>query len=175
MSSSPVFTIIELSGHIIDSLTLGKVIDKVQAAGCRYQINDFQIGEKKNDFSYAQISLWMDSQEAIDALLKELRTYGAFPVANNPARLEPCPEDGMMPKGAYARLNPPIEIFLEGAWIPVERKGDNLVIVVDPASRTASFRKISELKKGDLVVIGNTGVKVLPTLGETAHAQPVAG
>lgn len=172
---TPHFTIIELTGHIIDSLILTKVIDLIQTAGCRYQINDIQIGQRKNDLSYAQFSLWCDEPEVMELLLAELKAHGALPVETTPVQLAPCPADGVLPEGAYVRLNPPTELWANNQWISVTRQGFDIVIVMDPTTNTAVFRKASDVKAGDQVVIGKSGVKILPTLGETAHAQPVAG
>ena len=35
--------VVELTGHIIDSLTLAKVIDKIQMTGFDYQVNDLRV------------------------------------------------------------------------------------------------------------------------------------
>jgi hypothetical protein len=173
--SNPVFAIVELSGHIIDSLTLTKVIDRIQAHGCQYQINDILIGEKKNDLSYAQLSLWASDQSTLEMVVSELRAYGAVPVENTSTRVAPSPADGVVPEESYVRLNPPIEVLYQDQWVPVQRQGFNLVIVIDPDARTARLQKVGDVKKGDLIVLGKTGVKVLPTLGETSDAQLVTG
>ncbi len=168
------FTIIELSGHIIDSLTLAKVIDKIQAAGCEYQINDLQIGQKKNDISTAQISVWTEDQPLLTTLLEELKPYGVKTLMDHAVDLEPCPKDGVVPENAYIRLNPPTEILYQDQWLPVERQGIDLVIVLDPKTKSAHLQKTKEVKQGNLVVVGDNGIKILPTLGENVHAQPVA-
>jgi hypothetical protein len=168
------YSIVELSGHIIDSLTLAKVIDKIQSVGCRYQINDLQIGEKKTDISYAQISLWTQSEEDLEVLLAELKNYGAYPIEPAEAELEACPADGQLPEGFFTRLNPPSELQVHGNWIPVERSAGDLVIVVDPERGTARLETVKNVKKGEQVLIGKAGLKVLPTLqGEQAHAQSI--
>lgn len=172
---TPYFAIVELSGHIIDSLTLAKVIDKIQALGCQYQINDIQIGEKKSDFSTAVISIWTQSQEALDTVLDELKPYGALPVENTTVQLAPCPQDGVLPDGAYLRMLPPTEILYEGRWLAVERHAMGHAIVFHPDSQTAEYREVRYVKQGDLVVLGKEGVKMLPTLGEMANATAVTG
>jgi hypothetical protein len=171
--AAPHFTVVELTGHIIDSLTLTKVIDKIQTAGGRYQINDLQIGEKKNDFSTAQISVWTDNQATLDAILDELKPYGALPVENSPIQLAPCPAEGTLPEGAYTRHLPPTEILYEGRWISVSRENHDHVIVLAPGTQAAQFREACSLKAGELVVLGHAGVKVLPTLGAKADAATV--
>jgi hypothetical protein len=158
------FTIVELSGHIIDTLTLAKVIQAFQRAGVSYQVNDFQIGPHKTDTSSMQISIWADSGTALQDLLDNLRPMGAVPVENRPVKTMSCAQDSVLPPGAYLRWNPPTQVLMQGDWVDVDRNGSDLTIVVDPATGRASMCKVSEVKKGDRVVIGKSGVKVLPTL-----------
>jgi hypothetical protein len=168
------FTIIELSGHIIDSLTLAKVIDRIQAAECNYQINDLQIGQKKNDMSTAQISLWPRNTETLNALLLDLKAYGVYPLEESAADMGACPADKVIPAGAYVRFMPPMEVQLNGQWQPVDQEGDDLIIVVNPQHQTAQLKKIAEVKQGDLVVMGKAGVRMLPMLGESLYVQSAA-
>jgi len=173
MQNKP-FTIIELSGHIIDSLTLAKVIDRIQAADCDYQINDLQIGQQKNDFSTAQISLWPQNPETLEALLLELKAYGAHPVKADAANLAPCPADKVIPPEAYVRFMPPMEIHVKGNWLTVDHESHNLVITVNPENKSAQLKKVSDVQQGDLVVTGKAGVRMLPMLGENLYVQSAA-
>jgi hypothetical protein len=160
------FTIVELSGHIIDSFLLARVIDRIQHTAVAYQINDFQVGPRKTDISTVQISLWAPDDGELDNLLLELRPYGAVPIENRPVRSAAAPEDGVLPPGAYVRWNPPTEVQVGQHWIPVESEGCDLTIVVDPDKRSARMRMVRDVKKGDRVVLGHDGVKVLPTLAK---------
>jgi len=161
----PASVIIELSGHIIDSLTLAKVIDTIHEAGCPYQIDDLQVGEKKHDFSYAQISLWPDGDpSALDHLLAELRVYGATPVLTQDATLMACPADGQLPPNAYIRKNPPTEIYYQGDWMSVKREGQDHVLVVNTETHQAELVPVKTVKRGQQVVVGTRGIRILPTL-----------
>lgn len=156
----PVPVVLELSGHIIDSLTLAKVIDKIQHFGLEYQINDLRIGRRKHDISTAQISLWASDSRDLAHALEELAAHGALPVRSTPVRTSPCLEDGVLPAGGYARGNPPIEVLVDGHWVPVERGGTATTVVVEGGS--ARLVRIRELKAGDCVVVGNDGLRVVP-------------
>lgn len=72
----PVFAVLQVTGHILDSLTLSKIIDKIQVFGCQYQINDIDIGHQKSDFSSAQISVWAETEDDLQHILDELQSYG---------------------------------------------------------------------------------------------------
>ena len=154
--------ILELSGHIIDSLTLAKVIDKIQHYGLDYQINDLRIGRRKHDVSVAQLSLWAENPTDLERAQEELAVYGALPVRSEPVRTVPCAEPGVLPAGGYVRGNPPIEVLVNGFWVAVERHGTATTVVVDAHSGSARLVRIRELRVGDCVVVGNDGIRVVP-------------
>lgn len=156
----PVPVVLELSGHIIDSLTLAKVIDKIQSFGLEYQINDLRIGRRKHDISFAQLSLWAEDERDLQHALDELAAHGALPLRSDPVRTAPCVEDGVLPAGGYARGNPPIEVLLDGHWVPVDRHATAVTIVVEEGA--ARLVRIRELRVGDSVVVGNDGLRVVP-------------
>ena len=156
----PVPVVLELSGHIIDSLTLAKVIDKIQSFGLEYQINDLRIGRRKHDISVAQLSLWAADERDLQQALEELAAHGALPVRSTPARTSPCLADGILPAGGYSRGNPPIEVLVDGHWVAVDRAGTATTVVVEGGS--ARLVRICELKAGDCVVVGNDGLRVVP-------------
>ena len=58
---------IELRGHIIDSLTLPKVLDEILTNGGSFSINEIKIGKKRHDASYARIEVSGPSPEVVDA------------------------------------------------------------------------------------------------------------
>ena len=49
--------IIEIEGHIIDSLSLAKVMDMILAAGADYQMLDVEIGKTNTDRSVARLEV----------------------------------------------------------------------------------------------------------------------
>ena len=74
---------IELRGHIIDSLTLPKVLDQIVTRGATFNIVEFKIGQKRVDPSSARIEITAPSQTALDELLKRLRDEGAEVVSKS--------------------------------------------------------------------------------------------
>ena len=46
---------IEVTGHIVDSLLLAKILDSILEAGCDYEIADVSIGKTSLDPSSARI------------------------------------------------------------------------------------------------------------------------
>jgi hypothetical protein len=68
---------IELRGHIIDSLTLPKVLDQILVRGASFNIVEFKIGQKRVDQSSARIEVTAQSREQLDELIARLRENGA--------------------------------------------------------------------------------------------------
>jgi hypothetical protein len=68
---------IELRGHIIDSLTLTKILDQIVTGGATFDTVEFRIGQKRADQSFARIEITAASQEVLDSLITRLREQGA--------------------------------------------------------------------------------------------------
>ena len=68
---------IELRGHIIDSLTLAKILDQIVTQGATFNTVEFRIGQKRADQSFARIEITALSQEVLDSLITRLREQGA--------------------------------------------------------------------------------------------------
>ena len=68
---------IELRGHIIDSLTLPKVLDQIVTRGATFNIVEFKIGQKRVDPSFARIEVTAPTRAELDELIQRLREQGA--------------------------------------------------------------------------------------------------
>ena len=68
---------IELRGHIIDSLTLTKILDQIVTQGASFNTVEFRIGQKRADQSFARIEITAPSRELLDQLITRLRDQGA--------------------------------------------------------------------------------------------------
>ena len=68
---------IELRGHIIDSLTLPKVLDQIVTQGATFNIVEFKIGQKRVDQSQARIEISAPDKTSLDELIQRLKEQGA--------------------------------------------------------------------------------------------------
>jgi hypothetical protein len=68
---------IELRGHIIDSLTLTKILDQIVSRGASFNTVEFRIGQQRSDHSFARIEITAPSQDVLDSLITRLREHGA--------------------------------------------------------------------------------------------------
>src|SRR5258708_2358776 len=63
---------VEISGHIIDSLILPKVLDEIAALGGRHHILDINVGERRQDPSFARLKVEADSRESLEKILASI-------------------------------------------------------------------------------------------------------
>jgi hypothetical protein len=69
--------VVEVEGHIIDSLILAKVLDTIVDAGAEYRMVDVQIGRASTDTSRARIEVEANDEDLLTTLLTELQLHGA--------------------------------------------------------------------------------------------------
>ena len=153
---------IELSGHIIDSLTLTKTMGIIMDKGGEFDILEIDVGRKKTDESHAKIEVSADSPELLESILDELSVLGASIDDIKEVNLVPAPKDKVAPEGFYSSSNHTTHIFYEGEWILVEEIEMDCLVVVDQKAKRAVVRPIANIKKGDMIVVGLDGVKVTP-------------
>lgn len=163
--------IIRLSGHIIDSLILPKVLDEIMDLDGTFEIQDIRIGKRKADPSSARLRVQASSARQLDHILKRLARLGAVPVHVTDVRLVRAPKEGVFPPAFYSTTNLPTEIRFRGRWRMVRRIEMDCGIAVRPATGAAVCTPMARVRKGAWVVCGAEGVKVTPL--ERARAPEV--
>lgn len=155
-------TVVQISGHIIDSLILPKVLDLIVSLGAEFEILDIQIGHRRSDRSHARIKVEASTPDLLESVLAKIREHGALPeqVEEESLQLEAAPLDGVFPERFYATTNLETWVRLEQQWIPVESIEMDCGIRI--AASKAQCVPMHRVKKGDLVVVGQPGVKVVP-------------
>lgn len=151
---------IEMEGHLIDSLILTKVLDKIMDMGGEFEIKNFQIGQKKNDTSYVQITVMGCDATHLDRILLELHALGAHLVEMENVKTGEAPSDMVVPRGFYTTTNHPTYVRYNGSWVEVENNHMDCLIVLKDGH--AICTPIGHIVKGDMVVVGTSGVKVVP-------------
>src|SRR5438132_5467655 len=153
--------VVEVEGHIIDSLILAKVLDVIVDSGADYRIVDVEIGKTNTDTSRARIEVTADGEDLLATLVAQLQLHGANPAEAADAELEPCTVDGVLPAGFYSTTNLPTQVRLEGRWVDVENPEMDCALVVrdDGRVRTEPMHRV-HLR--DRVVVGQEGVRVRP-------------
>jgi lysine-ketoglutarate reductase/saccharopine dehydrogenase-like protein (TIGR00300 family) len=153
---------IELHGHILDSLTLPKVLDDILSLGGDYDIGEVRVGHRRSDPSYARIRVQAPDRDTLDQILLRLRQHGAEPVDEGDVTLAAAPANGVYPAGFYVTTNHQTAIRHRGQWIDVHPSRMDGGIVFDPRTGQATVKKFPDVQEGDLVVIGSQGVRAMP-------------
>src|SRR5579875_1664825 len=160
LPAQPERELIELTGHIIDSLTLAKILDLILEAGADYRIIDVDIGRTNLDPSTVHLEVTASDHDLLAALVERLQIHGANRVARQEAVLEPADRDGVLPVGFYATTNLPTRVLINGRWLTVDNPEMDCGLVVDQSTMTARTVPMHRIRAGDLVVVGMSGVEV---------------
>src|ERR671922_1069266 len=157
-------SIVQISGHIIDSLILPKILDLIINLGAEFEILEVQIGHRRADRSNARIQIEASSQALLEIVLAKVKEHGALPVdeQQEAVQLEPAPQDGIFPDHFYATTNLTTMVRVRGQWLTVEFPEMDCGIRVDLTAMRAECVPIHRIKQNELVVVGNRGVKILP-------------
>jgi lysine-ketoglutarate reductase/saccharopine dehydrogenase-like protein (TIGR00300 family) len=153
---------IEVEGHLIDSMILTKIFDIIMDYQGDFEVQEFTIGKQKTDYSYARLLVKADSPEHLNHMLRELFRSGAVTPNNIEVQLIRVSQDMTLPDNFYSTSNHPTSIFYQGNWILVENIMMDKQIVVDPTTSRAVCKPIRYIKKGDLVVVGQLGIRIKP-------------
>ena len=155
--------IVEAEGHLIDSRLLAAVFDKVIERGARYHVLRFTIGRTNDEFSQLEMQVTADTREGLRELVEELIPLGCHPRPQREARLEEA-GDGFVPDDFYSTTNHRTQIRHGGRWVDVEGQRMDAVVVVRDGG--AACRKLRDVRRGEQVVCGLDGIRVLPEFQE---------
>jgi lysine-ketoglutarate reductase/saccharopine dehydrogenase-like protein (TIGR00300 family) len=175
-ADEPFFEEVEVSGHIIDSLILPKVLDTITANGGQFRIANITIGQSRHDPSHASIEVRAPSEAVLTKVLKQIADHGAVPTSKQDCRLVAADLDGAFPEGFYSTTNQRTEIRLGGHWVEVDDQEMDCGIVVEAgsgergagskvgaaASPAARCIPMIDVRRGMSIVTGHAGVRVFP-------------
>jgi lysine-ketoglutarate reductase/saccharopine dehydrogenase-like protein (TIGR00300 family) len=157
-------SVVQVSGHIIDSLILPKILDLIISLGAEFEIAEIQIGHRRSDRSYARIQVEAPTPALLEHVLTRIKEHGALPVdeGDESAELQPAPADGVFPDHFYATTNLATWVRVNNRWIEVEFPEMDCGIRVDLGASRAECAPFHRVKRGDLVVVGHRGTKIQP-------------
>jgi lysine-ketoglutarate reductase/saccharopine dehydrogenase-like protein (TIGR00300 family) len=154
---------IEVRGHIVDSLLLPKILDRILMMGGTFEIRECKIGVHRADPSYARIAVQADSHEALAAILGDLVEHGASPTHPEDATIVAADIAGAFPDGFYSTTSEATQVRVKGRWITVDDQEMDCGIVVDRDMGHARCIPMARVEIGMPIVVGHAGVRVLPT------------
>lgn len=165
MTAYPFHEEVLLEGHIIDSLILPKVLDEILLHGGTYELKEIQIGQRQVDPSRARIEVRAASEETLRRILDAIHDHGAVPVVSEDCQWLAADMDGAFPEDFYSTTNHRTQVRLQGEWVDVENMEMDCGILVEPERRFATTIPMARVRRGDRIVVGHRGVRVLA--GET--------
>lgn len=152
--------VVTLEGHIIDSLQLPRVWDLIMDMGGSFDVEEFRVGKKKNEKSFARMSVSARSEERLREILESIQPLGATPIDQVDARLEKVRQEGVFPIDFYSTSNQPTWVRHDSQWLEVAHIEMDCGIVVEGGK--ARVIPVDEAVVGDQVVCGYGGVRVQP-------------
>jgi lysine-ketoglutarate reductase/saccharopine dehydrogenase-like protein (TIGR00300 family) len=153
---------VKVEGHLIDSLILTKIYDRIIELDGDFETLEFRVGKHKTDTSYLRMIVKGRSPEHLNDILREVYSLGAVPIEVAEAHVMAAPADMVFPDNFYSTTNNPTQVFFDDEWIDVQGIMMDKAVVIDREAKTAKCKPIREVKKGDLVVVGEEGVLVKP-------------
>ena len=151
-----------LRGHIIDSLILAKVLDTILMMGGMFDLEEVQIGKTREASSRARIVVRAGSAQLLNDILHQIQPHGASVEREADCRLQSAPSDGIFPEDFYATTHLPTQVRLRGQWVDVDGTEMDLGVSVDLEKATARTVPMGAVKRGQLIVTGRVGIRVMP-------------
>jgi len=151
---------IEVKGHLIDSMILTKIFDVIMDLDGEFQVQEFRVGKRKKDESYAKLLIQGKSQKHLDEILESVYRAGATSKIQQEIKLQSASRDMVMPDDFYSTTNNRTDVFYKGKWIMVENMMMDKCIIVK--GNRAWCSPIREIKKGDMIIVGERGIRITP-------------
>lgn len=153
---------IEVKGHLIDSMILTRIFDKVMDLKGDFQVLEFTVGKRKREPSYARLLVRGKNQQHLFELLESVYREGAQSVSISQVMTESAVRDMVMPDNFYSTTNNITQIYYDSSWIDVENMMMDKCIVLDVEKKIAVCKMIRDVKKGDMIVVGEQGIRIIP-------------
>jgi lysine-ketoglutarate reductase/saccharopine dehydrogenase-like protein (TIGR00300 family) len=160
---------VEITGHLMDSGVLARILDDVLDYGGDYTVDRIDLGKAHQDESHAVILVGADSDEQLARILMRLQVHGVNQVDPGEATTRPAPADGVFPDDFYSTTNLETVVRLGGQWVPVEQPEMDCGLVVT-GSRVRTV-PVSDVRTGNLIVCGAAGVRVVLPVREHRRVE----
>ncbi len=148
-----------IEAHLLDSLILSELLDQLASLKVDYQIEDWKIGSTRKNASKICLRLWPTGQkvESLNLLMANFDAVRGEPELKE-VEVALSPKDGVYPEGFITTSNQPTEVFYNNQWLTVASLCMDAAIKV--TKNKAKAVKFFEVKKGDLIVVSDFGVRV---------------
>jgi lysine-ketoglutarate reductase/saccharopine dehydrogenase-like protein (TIGR00300 family) len=152
--------VVEAEGHLIDSHVMENIFDKVVEYKSRFEVEQFRIGRTNSEPSYLRLRVITPDETVLGQLLEALLELGCAPVDSSDAQLRTVERDRCAAEDFYSSTNHRTYVRHAQKWIEVERQRMDAMIVVEGGR--AFCRRLRDLRRGDQMVVGLRGIRVVP-------------
>ena len=150
--------IIEVKGHLIDSLVLTKIFDSVMDLEVKFEVMKISVGKLKTDESYAKLKIIGKNNAHLNEIITALHREGATTKTQKNCKTKTATRNMVFPDKFYSTTNNHTSIYHNNKWINVDNMMMDKCIIVK--GNKATCVPIREVRKGDKVLIGEDGIKV---------------
>jgi lysine-ketoglutarate reductase/saccharopine dehydrogenase-like protein (TIGR00300 family) len=165
MKSATLYSeVVEAEGHLIDSQILNVVFDTVVKHNASFDVLKFDIGRRNDEPSSIAMRISAQTEASLDDVLEELVALGCRLADTQDALTRPAEGDGCVADDFYSTTNHRTLVRVGGQWVEVQKQRMDAVIVVE--GMIATCRKLRDVRKGDAVVCGVNGIRVIPEFQE---------
>jgi lysine-ketoglutarate reductase/saccharopine dehydrogenase-like protein (TIGR00300 family) len=152
--------VVEAEGHLIDSHVMERIFDTVVEFNGRFEVDQFRIGKTNAEGSYLRLKVETPELADMQRLMSRLVGLGCTPIETGDAELSTVDRDCCAPEDFYSTTNHRTLVRHKGEWLEVQNQRMDAMIVV--SDNGAFCRRLRDLKKGDRVVVGMSGIRVVP-------------
>ena len=156
--------VVEAEGHLIDSQILNVVFDTVVKHNASFDVLKFNIGRRNDEPSSIAMRISAETAEGLEDVLEELVALGCRMADDHDAITRIADRDGCVADDFYSTTNHKTFVRIGGQWAEVQKQRMDAVVVVEGTA--ALCRKLRDVRKGDAVVCGVNGIRVVPEFQE---------
>jgi len=156
--------VVEAEGHLIDSQILNVVFDTVVKHNASFDVLKFNIGRRNDEPSSIAMRISADTEGGLEDVLEELVALGCRLADDQDALTRVADRDGCVADDFYSTTNHKTFVRIGGQWTEVQKQRMDAVVVIEGSAATC--RKLRDVRKGDAVVCGVNGIRVMPEFQE---------
>jgi lysine-ketoglutarate reductase/saccharopine dehydrogenase-like protein (TIGR00300 family) len=156
--------VVEAEGHLIDSQILNVVFDTVVKHNASFDVLKFNIGRRNDEPSSISMRIAAETEGGLEDVLEELVALGCRLADTQDAIVRVADRDGCVADDFYSTTNHKTLVRTGGQWTEVQKQRMDAVVVIE--GDKASCRKLRDVRKGDAVVCGVNGIRVMPEFQE---------
>jgi lysine-ketoglutarate reductase/saccharopine dehydrogenase-like protein (TIGR00300 family) len=151
---------VEAEGHLIDSHIMEQIFDAVVEHQGRFEVERFHIGKTNSDPSRLRLRVQAPSREQLDRMLSQLLGLGCSPLEGGDAAWARIERDKCAPEDFYSTTNHRTLVRRGDQWHEVQQQRMDALVVWKDGKPVA--RRLRDIRKGDEVVVGMRGIRVIP-------------